>query len=333
LREYSIPHLRKAGRISIPEDSFDRIREARDLHKEGLGTESVRRQLREDTGELDRRLDGLHQTLENMREDIRERPATDEVALSPTLRTILARQSLLMSTMFNLTEMVEDLLLASGKPRKPLSEDLRIGDALPEHRARDLPGIPERVPPVAYAVSAPAKDRVEQLPVLRSTDFGTLGRRRRRSVLAILAALLIVVCLAWVTLAPIGAGNTESSIPRVAEMAGEPPGDLKAIATPGGSGQEGETEVPDVTGRSLEEAVRMISDAGFEVAAIKTRANQENPKTAIRTEPPSGAPAKPGAPVILTISGGPTRVSSTAQSARVSVSASASADTSAGYAN
>jgi excisionase family DNA binding protein len=57
LREYSIPHLRKAGRISIPEDSFDRIREARDLHREGLGTESVRRQLREDTGELDRRLD------------------------------------------------------------------------------------------------------------------------------------------------------------------------------------------------------------------------------------------------------------------------------------
>ena len=47
LREYSIPHLRQAGRISIPEDSFDRIREARDLHKEGLGTGSVRRQLRE----------------------------------------------------------------------------------------------------------------------------------------------------------------------------------------------------------------------------------------------------------------------------------------------
>src|SRR5215210_5768325 len=112
LREYSIPHLRQSGRISIPEDSFDRIREARDLHKEGLGTESVRRQLREDTGELDRTLDRLHQTLEDLRGDIRERPATDEVALSPTLRTILARQSLLMSAMFNLTQMVEDLLLA-----------------------------------------------------------------------------------------------------------------------------------------------------------------------------------------------------------------------------
>ena len=48
LRDYSIPHLRQGGRIRIPVDSFDRIREARDLHKEGLGTETVRRQLREE---------------------------------------------------------------------------------------------------------------------------------------------------------------------------------------------------------------------------------------------------------------------------------------------
>ena len=107
LREYSIPHLRQAGRISIPEDSFDRIREARDLHKEGLGTGSVRRQLREgsapDAGDLDRRLDNLHRSLDDLRGDIREHPVAEEVALSPTLRTILARQSLIMSAMFNLT--------------------------------------------------------------------------------------------------------------------------------------------------------------------------------------------------------------------------------------
>src|SRR4028119_1055279 len=67
LREYSIPHLRQGGRIRIPEDSFDRIREARDLHKEGLGPETVRRRLREgglDTGALDRRLHQLHDPLE-----------------------------------------------------------------------------------------------------------------------------------------------------------------------------------------------------------------------------------------------------------------------------
>src|SRR5215213_12010836 len=74
LREYSIPHLRRSGRISIPEESFDRIREARDLHKEGLGTGSVRRMLREgskaEDGALSQRLDHLHETLENLQGNI-----------------------------------------------------------------------------------------------------------------------------------------------------------------------------------------------------------------------------------------------------------------------
>jgi len=341
LREYSIPHLRKAGRISIPEDSFDRIREARDLHKDGLGTESVRRQLREDTGELDRRLDRLHQTLESLRGDIRERPATDDVALSPTLRTILARQSLIMSAMFNLTEMVEDLLLANGKPRKPLSEDLGIQDALPEPRARDRLGISGSIPPATHAVSAPVQGSVGQPLAGHSTDFGALGRRRRRGVLAILAALLFVACLSWAALALIGAG---SSVPRVAETADEPAADLKAVAAPGetttareesgvevaadGSRPEGSIEVPDVSGRSLEEAVRIISDAGFEVAAIKTEAGREDPETAIRTEPQSGTPAKPGAPVILTMGGGRTGAPSSTQGASTSATATASASAS-----
>src|SRR5215217_9516494 len=72
LREYSIPHLRRSGKISIPEESFDRIREARDLHKEGLGTESVRRRLQEEDGldveELAERLDRLSGALERLRE-------------------------------------------------------------------------------------------------------------------------------------------------------------------------------------------------------------------------------------------------------------------------
>jgi len=324
LREYSIPHLRKAGRISIPEDSFDRIREARDLHKDGLGTESVRRQLREDTGELDRRLDRLHQTLESLRGDIRERPATDDVALSPTLRTILARQSLIMSAMFNLTEMVEDLLLASGKPRKPLSEDLGIRGAPPARQARELPGFSEKVLPTTHPISA--QGSVVQPPAARSTDFGSLGRRRRRGALALLAALLLVACLSWAAWALVGAGNSESSVPRAVETADEPPG--HPMAAPGETtGQERRSKVPDVSGRRLEEAVSIISGAGFEVARIKTRASQANPKTAIRTKPPSGAAAKPGAPVTLTISGGPAGASSTAQSATASASASA------GYAN
>jgi DNA-binding transcriptional MerR regulator len=324
LREYSIPHLRRAGRISIPEDSFDRIREARDLHKEGLGTESVRRRLREgsapDTGELDRRLYSLHRTLEDLKGDIRERPTAEEVAFSPTLRTILARQSLLMSAMFNLTEMVEDLLLASGKPRKPLFHDLEATEVLPERPARDRLKIPG-----AVGAEVPTADRneVDRTLAVGPTDFGALRRRRRRVVLAILAALIFVACLAWAIPALIGADNAESSVPGVTEPADDPLEAPKAMAAPGGSGLNGETKVPDVSGRSLEEAVRIISGAGFEVTAIRTEASRSDPETALRTEPPAGVPAKPGAPVTLTISGGPTGA----------LPNDASASPSAGYAN
>src|SRR5215210_1618072 len=326
LREYSIPHLRKAGRISIPENSFDRIREARDLHKEGLGTESVRRQLREDTGELDRSLGMLHQTLESLRDDIRERPATDEVALSPTLRTILARQSLIMSVMFHLTEMMEDLLLASGKPRRFLFDNLNVRDTLPERGARGRLEISGGPLPAA-------RGSVGGAPAARTTGFGVLGRRRRRSVLAILAGLLLVACLSWVGLAVVNAGNVGTAVPRVAKTASEPPGDLEALAVPGPTEKVGMVEVPDVSGRSLEESVRIISDAGFEVAAIETRTSWGGPERAVGTEPPAGTPAKPGAPVFLTMGGGPSGIPSGAQDTSASASATVSASASAGYAN
>jgi hypothetical protein len=61
----------------------------------------------------------------------------------------------------------------------------------------------------------------------------------------------------------------------------------------GGSELERGPEVPDVAGKSLEGAVRIISDAGFVVAAIKTRAGQGAPETAIRTGP-SRRPCKTG---------------------------------------
>jgi excisionase family DNA binding protein len=342
LREYSIPHLRRSGRISIPEDSFDRIREARDLHKEGLGTESVRRQLREgrgpDTVELDRRLDHLHETLEDLRGNLRERPATDEVALSPTLRTILARQSLLISAMFNLTGMVEDLLLASGKPRKPLFEDVRAGlqEPLPESPAGDRLAIRAAVPTTAASVSATVPDPKTPAFSNRSANFGTLGQRRRRGALALLSVLLVGLCLAWAVPALIGANGPETSANRAAQTAGQSPGetpskaeDPKAIAgetTSGeettaqgspaesgaevaatGSEPEGGVEIPDVTNQTLRDAARTIYGSGFKVAVIETETSHEEPETVIDTEPSPGASARPGTPMTLTISSGSAR--------------------------
>jgi hypothetical protein len=142
----------------------------------------------------------------------------------------------------------------------------------------------------------------------RTTDFGALRRRRRRGVLAILAALTLAACLAWAATALLGTDNAESSVPRVTETAGEPPDAPKATPAQGGPRLEEETTIPDVSGRSLEEAVKTISGAGFEVAAIETETNRRAPETAIRTNPPAGAPAKPGAPVTLTMSAGPPRL-------------------------
>ena len=113
LREYSIPHLRQAGKISIPEESFDRIREARALHREGLGTESVRRKLREendlvDVEELADRLDWLSGALESLREDLKPAngaPGTQEEAL----QTLHEKQDTLISGVSRLHRMVEEL--------------------------------------------------------------------------------------------------------------------------------------------------------------------------------------------------------------------------------
>jgi hypothetical protein len=103
-----------------------------------------------------------------------------------------------------------------------------------------------------------------------------------------------------------------------------PPGASKA--PPAQAGPEEVTTTPDVSGLSLEEAVKIISGAGFAAAAIETETSRKAPETAIRTNPTAGAPAKPGAHVTLTMSGAPTTVAK-------SSAASATASPSAGYAS
>ena len=99
-------------------------------------------------------------------------------------------------------------------------------------------------------------------------------------------------------LALIGARNDESLMPRITKTADKPPGlpegrDNGVTGAAGGSELERGPEVPDVAGKSLEGAVRIIPNAGFVVAAIKTRAGQGAPETAIRTGP-SRRPCKTG---------------------------------------
>jgi excisionase family DNA binding protein len=329
LREYSIPHLRKSGKISIPEESFDRIREARDLHKEGLGTESVRRALREgngapDTGEIKERIERISESLEKLRGN---GSAADEALSSQAMRTVLARQSLMMSAMFNLTEMVEELLLASGKPRKTVFEEVEG-----EIREVPLPNRTERLRArraVAAGKVPRSLPRSSEAPATRAERFGSLARRRRRTSLALLSALVVGVVLLLalpklvggelaVGLPFLGGDRTYEESP--SGTADESPekqtagdtaaGSVAAARAPsaGTSDEVAETgpgEVPDVSGRDVVEAARKLSGAGYEVAAMRTVKSEERAGTTLRTQPAAGSAAEPGTPVFLVMSGGP----------------------------
>ena len=151
------------------------------------------------------------------------------------------------------------------------------------------------------------KRELDRTLAVRPTDFGALRRRRRRGVLTILAALALAGCVAWAAIALPGT-NTKSSVPRVTETAAEPPEAPKATSLQNGAARQ--VTIPNVSGQTLEEAVKTISGAGFQVATIETRTNPQTPETAIRTNPAAGATARQGAPVTLTLSAGPANTAS-----------------------
>ena len=118
LKEYSISYRRRGGRISIPEESLEEIRKVRELHDEGLGTEAVRRRLREgpDLDRLAERMDRVTEKLEGLGEG--PKYSSEAAFVSQALRTILARQTVLISAVINMSEMLEELLAATGRPRR-----------------------------------------------------------------------------------------------------------------------------------------------------------------------------------------------------------------------
>lgn len=287
LREYSIPHFKKSGKISIPEDSVERIRQARDLHSEGLGTGSVRRKLREvkneapDTGELAVRLDRLSKELEGLKGD----PKALEEASSPhALRTILARQSLLMSAVFNLTEMVEGLLRANGAPprRQPFEEELQGGTAELEEpetrlaRSRQV-GNSIRLSASGSSGSPASGRRTER-------EFGSLANRRRRGVVG--AAAVLAACLIAVLLYSALSGG---AAPETMENASQQTDSRRTI------------QVPDLSGLTYAEAETRLDEAGL---AIEERESREGEVVGQNPEPDTEATEGDSVAVTLEDGGG-----------------------------
>lgn len=198
LKEYSVPYQRRSGRISIPEESLDRIRMVRELHDEGLGTGAVRRRIREggatELDQISERLKQLERKLESAQSSIKP---LENGGSSQALQVILARQSLMVSSIFNLTEMMEELLAAAGRPRK-------VSAGFPANGTAQ-----ELVPPARR--DAPTLDALPEVPARRDQryavtgneySFGSLARRRRRTRLllilgAILVTALVVAGLSW----------------------------------------------------------------------------------------------------------------------------------------
>ncbi len=264
LREYSIPSVKKSGRISIPEDSFAKIRHARDLHREGLGTESVRTRLSgaadpaTDTGEIAIKLERLSRDLEGLKGD----PKSLEEASSPhALRTVLARQSLLMSAVFNLTEMVETLLRSTGQPRTRPA----FGEGDPELReangAVGAGGSETRLArsrPAGHSIrlsssSSPRDIRSERTEERTEREFGSLARRRRRGAVVAAVALAGVLILAALLYSLAGSSS----------------------GTEGDAAPQADTRqtirVPDLSGLTYAEAEARLDKAGLVLEERESR--------------------------------------------------------------
>ncbi|WP_273843035.1 helix-turn-helix domain-containing protein [Rubrobacter calidifluminis] len=104
LREYSIPHVRRAGRIEVSEEGLERVREVRELHLEGMRTEAVKRMLRHPLPDPEEFREENGRLLEAMREMRESLERVNEAFSRETTGTLLARQSLLVSALYDLNE-------------------------------------------------------------------------------------------------------------------------------------------------------------------------------------------------------------------------------------
>ena len=206
LKEYSIPYQRRSGKISIPDESIERIRRVRELHDEGLGTAAVRKRISEGDGaEVDwiaERLDQLSEALESsQRKGAR---SIENVSSNQALHIILARQSVMLGAIYNLTEMMEELLAANGRPRRDSTGYLAdsathvdnpeptVLDTLLQQPSGIVPG--HNIIPGPTLPQQPQSANFSQ----HSDRFGALSRKRRRVALVLTGiTALILLFLAW----------------------------------------------------------------------------------------------------------------------------------------
>ena len=317
LREYSIPPQRRAGKISIPQESFKRIREARELHREGLGTDSVRKQIRKtnpaDTEGLAERLDRLCGALESLQDNLRP----DDGVSSRVLQEILAGQRSLTLAVHRLSERVEDALEADDRPSMlpSVGQEEETRDRRPffDRPESHIVARGDRSGTSDQGTGGPAPEEYPKIRVRRKRrrGFGEARKRRRRGALALLLALLLGGVLVW-GLAGWDSGEGEQASSDEQASADEQAGSGEQQAEeesglPTAVAEVPETvEVPDLAGLTLPQAREQLVRAGLEPgkrAEIESGAAPAD--TVIAQYPVPGAEADPGDGVNLLFSAGP----------------------------
>jgi excisionase family DNA binding protein len=319
LREYSIPHLRRSGKISIPEESFDQIREARELHKEGLGTETVRIRLREGNElgaeELAERLDQLSEGLENLQT---LKSADGELAFHETLQTLLERQDLLLTAISDLTRMVEKLMVTNAHPQQTASTGLGEGTrresyyatmasaagtttarALSDNStgrgAANSATMVVEDEPTTKLFSRPTE--ALHLTTTRREKFGVLSRRRRMLVLVL--ALLAVAALVWGLLAY---GGQEVEEPSSDEQRAED--DSQSV--PAAAEVPQTIKAPYLLGLTLPQAEEKLAEAGLKLGDLSKTPTYDVPEGEVAVQDPQvSAEVEQGATVDIALSSGP----------------------------
>lgn len=343
LREYSIPHLRRAGKISIPEESFDRIREARELHREGLGTESVRRKLGEEGSDLDveelaERLDRLSGALESLREDLKSAngtPGTQEEAL----QTLHEKQDTLISEVSRLHGLVEELSNTDDRlQRETLQreasgslEEIREPEVLSgefeeriESRSQDASNAEEDPVRDAIAHGAVAVDEdPDRTTRMEGHDPSTreayskseesfvvftrgekFGALTRRRWRWVLAFLVPPLALLVVVLAWGLLAPGEESQEQASSDEPDTQEEPQSVSDAGESSQT--VEVPSLIGSALPTAEEEIGEAGLELGAVDGVSSYAVPAdTVAAQEPAVGVEVDPDTPVNLVVSSGP----------------------------
>lgn len=277
LREYSIPHLRRSGKIFIPEESFNRIKEVRELHREGLGTESVRRRLQGesslDTERIVARLDRISETLESLQGNLK---AASTVSSAQTLQTILARQSLLISAVSSLSDMIEDLLHANGWRRKQNT----FSEQLEKHHEMINDAAEQVIEASAEPLTPPTRRKQKK--------FGAMARRRQRGALVILLVLLTSIILIAFSSTLYNQGGPETAQEETSAPSQEAvPGDSQEVST-----GDSDTTRPDSTVPHEEETGPVAK--GYEDPTQQQLLYQ--PQGATPAAPPQGWSGRPPLP-------------------------------------